>query len=101
MVFLEWILDNYRSRKRISLRQKFEHWRQLFRKHAERQWVEVDHNIYAQEFAGVLTNTRKFWQGVCVNPDEEDVCEYRRPYYFFLLSSKQLGYVPISATLPI
>ena len=25
MIFLEWILDNYRSRKRISLRQKFKH----------------------------------------------------------------------------
>jgi len=41
MIFLEWILDNYRSRKRINLRQKFKHWRQLFRKHAGRTWPEL------------------------------------------------------------
>jgi hypothetical protein len=38
MLFLEWILDNYSSRKRTSLRQKFKHWRQLYRKIVDRRW---------------------------------------------------------------
>jgi hypothetical protein len=38
MLFLEWILDNYPSRKRISLRQKFKHWRQFFRKIVGQRW---------------------------------------------------------------
>jgi hypothetical protein len=41
MLFLEWILDNYRSRKRISIFQKFKHWRQLFRKYAPKAWPET------------------------------------------------------------
>jgi hypothetical protein len=40
MLFLEWILDNYPSRKKISIIQKFKHWRQLFRKYAGRTWPD-------------------------------------------------------------
>lgn len=38
MGFLEWNLDNYRSRKSTSLYQKFKHWRQLYRKHTGKDW---------------------------------------------------------------
>lgn len=41
MLFLEWILDNYPSRKKISIIQKFKHWRQLFRKYAGRTWPDL------------------------------------------------------------
>lgn len=34
------MLDNYPSRKRITLRQNFKHWRQLFRKHVGQKWTD-------------------------------------------------------------
>ena len=37
-IFLQWIIDNYPSRKRTSIRQKYKHWRQLYRKYAEKDW---------------------------------------------------------------
>ena len=39
-LFLRWILDNYPSRKRSSIFQKFKHWRQLYQKYAEKVWPE-------------------------------------------------------------
>jgi len=57
MIFLEWILDNYRSRKRISIRQKFKHWRQLFRKHAEKKWPKPWRQEVNDHINGELTET--------------------------------------------
>jgi hypothetical protein len=39
--FLKWILDSRGSRVRISVRQKFKHWQQLFPKHAGRKWLDA------------------------------------------------------------
>lgn len=38
VTFLRWNLDNYKSRKRSNIRQKFKHWRQLYRKCAEMEF---------------------------------------------------------------
>lgn len=56
ILFLKWNLDNYRSRKRSSIFQKFKHWRQLYREKAKKDFDE---------------DTRK---------DINDVCSVLRPH---------------------
>ncbi|KAF2188461.1 hypothetical protein K469DRAFT_565307 [Zopfia rhizophila CBS 207.26] len=41
ILFLRWNLDDSRSRKRTSIRQKFKHWRQLYRKYANQNWPDA------------------------------------------------------------
>ena len=44
VLFLRWNLDNYRSRKRSNIIQKFKHWRQIYRK-----WAQKEFDVDARE----------------------------------------------------
>jgi len=81
MLFLQWNLDNYSSRKRTNLRQKFKHWRQLYRKFAERRWSNewiIEVNDYINEY---LTDKYKLDISTKKKPvaDVDDV--YRALHY--------------------